>query len=63
MNLMNLPPPFGPLTPAPPLMGGLGSGEGEEEEEGGSEVESEVGSGNEGQGPRQERYSSYLGVV
>lgn len=42
MNLMNLPPPFGPPTPAPPLMdtGEGGSGE--------SDAESEIGDG-EGQ--------------
>ena len=45
MNLMNLPPPFGPVTPAPPgLEGGLG---GREEERGESEAESEVGSGED----------------
>jgi U11/U12 small nuclear ribonucleoprotein SNRNP65 len=45
MNLMNLPPPFGPVTPAPPgLEGGLG---GREEERGESEGESEVGSGED----------------
>ena len=42
MNMMNLPPPFGPPTPAPPLVGGE---DGEV-----SEVESEVGSEGEGRG-------------
>ena len=52
MNLMNLPPPFGPPTPAPPFMGAVGEREGEGEgKEGESEAESEVGSGSEGHGP------------
>lgn len=41
MNLMNLPPPFGPPTPAPPLIAGEG-GSGE------SDAESEIGD-SEGQ--------------
>lgn len=44
MNLMNLPPPFGPPTPAPPL---IDTGEGEREGE--SEAESELGGDSEGQ--------------
>lgn len=50
MNLMNLPPPFGPPTPAPPDMIGPGRlGEpGEEREEG--DLESEIGSDSEVKG-------------
>ena len=44
MNVMNLPPPFGPVTPVPP---GLLEGEGEGE----SEAESEIGS--DGGGDRE----------
>ena len=55
MNLMNLPPPFGPVTPAPPGLevggGGGGVGEGEEGE---SEAESEIGSdGGRDSGPER----------
>ena len=54
MNLMNLPPPFGPVTPAPPGLevggrGGVGEGE-----EGESEAESEIGSdGGRDSGPER----------
>ena len=57
MNLMNLPPPFGPITATPP---GLEGGEREEEEEGGSEPESEVGSD---EGTRSKRLGEVVMAV
>ena len=60
MNLMNLPPPFGPVISTPPPLemtaGGLATGRREERE---SEVESEVGSDREDTRPERSHTHTY----